>query len=96
MSDEDAQQFFSDFYKFYKQADTTNAEAVQQAQKNLLSNERMKHPFFGTFYFGRRVALILEKSVVLVAMLVNNDKLLQSITEEQKFIVSTVSKNYAL
>lgn len=46
VADEAAQQFFSDFYKFYQQPDTTKAQAMQKAQLGLIKNEKLNLPFY--------------------------------------------------
>ncbi|MCK5830364.1 MAG: CHAT domain-containing protein [Methylococcales bacterium] len=46
VADEAAQQFFSDFYKYYQQPGTTKAQAVQKAQLGLIKNKKLNHPFY--------------------------------------------------
>lgn len=46
VADEAAKQFFLDFYKYYQQPGTTKAKAMQQAQRGLMQNEKLKHPAY--------------------------------------------------
>ena len=46
VSDDATAQFFSDFYKYYQQPNTTKAQAMQHAQKDLINGEKYNHPFY--------------------------------------------------
>lgn len=46
VADKAAKQFFSNFYKFYQKTGVTKAQALQQAQQNLIHSKEFSHPFY--------------------------------------------------
>ena len=46
VADKASTQFFSSFYKFYQKTGVTKAQALQQAQQNLLHSNEFSHPFY--------------------------------------------------